>query len=326
MKQSNRLISRFVLLACLTLLFPDSVTAAGIWKLDTTSLTNAVKSFLVGKRGGTLDVARLVDDPDPAVTRGMAKLLAAAGVTPGTAKHKGIPYGIANGMGRLINRYGDQRAKEFLKEIDELYDWAKATDDALIAAGRRAEAVNMQMLGKISKDFGSANYGNWKGAWFELKLASYYARQMPSSLLRLQPQIPPPKLDFRDAKVEFNGADAFVEAKDWTGSARNASLHDLAESKLTSQMDSHFSRLKNRPDLVGFPPNGTSPNIPPGLKLVYDFNEELPTQWKKALKDKAKLSLQQHFGVDEQTAKNWVSQHLHFRVCSGIPFNCRQAP
>jgi hypothetical protein len=303
--------------------------ARNVWGPDTKTLANAAKDALLRKDGaGQLAAAKLVKN-DAAATTGFHKLISVAAVTADATKRTGIPPGIASGLGRLIAAHGEPAAKQFLKDMDVLYEWAKRADGGVI------NGPNMQMLGDVARKFGSDNPNHWKGAWFELQLAAHHSKSppVPPKLQVMQPQMPPFHQQFRDAGIQDGNVQAYIEAKNWDGSAKGgADLVERSGDKLAGQVDNHFERMKTDPRLVGFTgvPPGV-PTVPPGRQLHYEFSESMPPEWKEAIIKQAEASLHKHFkahGMTKAQAKAWVKSNLQFKICypKTVPFRCAPAP
>ena len=286
--------------------------AKPIWDLGERALVKKTAGYL--QQPG---VAQLYKDASRSERRGMKKLLVAAGHAPNARLKPKLPYGLGNGLARFKvfitpAARAEATVKGFLKDVDTLYDWARRADDALEAAGQARRHV--ADLGELAVKLGNKNAKDWKGAWYEIRLAAKYANEAPPRLQRIQPSALDDVQPFRDAGIAFDPVGspdlkAWIEAKNWP----EMSVANGRKS-LQKQVDSHFRRLVQRQHLVGLPLDAAGlPRFPPGVKLIYDFNGRLPDQWAAAIRSQARRSLETHFGVSPEAAARWVEQHLIVR-------------
>jgi hypothetical protein len=243
---------------------------------------------------------------DPVEHAAMAKMLAAAAGSSGPRARQRLAHDLDNAIGRML-RFVDPRpgaAKQFVGEMNELFDWAKRADEL---AGNTKHMDELGALVVRLSVHTKGDLGNWSGAWFELRLAAREARP-PARLERFQPPAPPrpgsatpaDAEDFRDFGLLIDPATdhrAWLEAKNWQGTGVSDGT-----SKLTSQVTTHFGRVD--PQWVG-------PPQPPGVKLMFEFNSRMPREWAQAIQDATAAALQAPpHGKSCVDAWRWVASFL----------------
>jgi hypothetical protein len=295
--------------------------AKRIWEPGKASLAKGVR-----RTYSQPEVARALTDPVEHAA--MTKMLAAAARSSGTRARRRLAHDLDNAIGRMLRfvEPSPAAAKQFVAEMDGLFDWAKRADE-LAGSTRHMDELGALVLRLSSHTRG--DLGNWSGAWFELRLAAREART-PGRLERLQPSAPPrpgsslpaDTEDFRDFGLLIDPAvdhRAWLEAKNWQGKTVSGGT-----STITSQVTSHFGRVD---------PHWVGPPQPPGLQLMFEFNSRMPRQWAEAIQDATAAALQAPpHGKSCADAWTWVAAFLVVsctdlgRATYALPGGCDPPP